>query len=251
MSQQNRIALVTGAAQGLGLASATALALAGNRVVATDLAGVDLSLFPEECWSRVMAANLDVTDRAMAAEVFAKIGKDWGPVGILVNNAGVAFKLPDKTSAMATNVSDEEWEKTIAVNLTSVLTMTQLAVPQMRDAGWGRVINMASLAGRTRSRISGAAYSSTKAGVIGVTRVMANDLGPLGITANCVAPGRILTPMAMLGRPEVNEAYAEQIPVRRLGTVEEVAAVVAFLASEITGFINGAIIDINGGYFMP
>lgn len=251
MSQQNRTALVTGAAQGLGLASAQALLQAGNRVVVTDLRDVTLGLFPEEYWNRVMTAELDVTDRAQAAEVFARVKKEWGPVGILVNNAGVAFKLPDKTSAMATTVSDEEWERTIVVNLTSVLTLTQVAVPQMREIGWGRVINMASLAGRTRSRVSGAAYSSTKAGIIGVTRVMANDLGPIGITANCVAPGRILTPMAMLGGPEVNAAYAEQIPVRRLGTMEEVGAVVAFLASEITGFINGAIIDVNGGYFMP
>lgn len=251
MSQQNRIALVTGAAQGLGLASALALLEAGNRVVATDLKNVDPGLFPEACRNRVMTAELDVTNREQAAGVFARARKDWGPVGILVNNAGVAFKLPDKTSAMATTVSDEEWEKTIAVNLTSVLAMTQLAVPQMRESGWGRVINMASLAGRTRSRVSGAAYSSTKAGVIGMTRTMANDLGPSGITANCVAPGRILTPMAMLGGPEVNRAYAEQIPVRRLGTMEEVGAVVAFLASEITGFINGAVIDVNGGYFMP
>ncbi len=251
MSQQNRIALVTGAAQGLGLASAKALLQAGNRVVVTDLEPVAMDNFAGEDQGRVMSASLDVTSAEQAAELLARVRRDWGPLTILVNNAGVSFKLPDKTSAMATNVSDAEWEKTLSVNLTAVLRMTQLAVPQMKEAGWGRVVNMASLAGRTRSRVAGAAYSSSKAGVIGMTRALANELGPLGITANCVAPGRILTPMALLGGPEVNKAYAEQIPVRRLGTPEEVAAVVAFLASEITGFINGAIIDVNGGYFMP
>lgn len=251
MLQNSRIALITGAAQGLGLACAQALLQAGCSVVASDVAAIPMAEFPEESHGKVMPVKLDVTDADQARTVFATVRENWGPVTILVNNAGIALKLPDKTSAMGTVVSAEEWEATIAVNLTGVLRMTQLAAPQMQEVGWGRIINMASLAGRTRSRVSGAAYSSTKAGVIGMTRTMANELGPFGITANCVAPGRILTPMAMLGGPEVNKAYAEEIPVRRLGTVQEVAAVVAFLASEVTGFINGAVIDVNGGYFMP
>ena len=251
MVPQNRISCVTGAARGLGLAFALALLKLGNRVVATDRDMVDTAHFPAELRDRLMVEKLDVTDREQARSLFATVKKEWGLVGILVNNAGVSYKLPDRTSAMATTVSDEEWEKTFAINLTSILHITQIALPHMQELGWGRIVNIASLAGRTISRVSGAAYSSSKAGVIGITRVMANEFGPMGITANCIAPGRVATPMAMQGGPEVNKAYAEQIPVRRIGNPEDVAVAVTFLASEEASFINGAVIDVNGGYFMP
>jgi 3-oxoacyl-[acyl-carrier protein] reductase len=121
----------------------------------------------------------------------------------------------------------------------------------MKELGFGRIVNISSLAGRTKSVVAGASYMAAKAAVLSVTRSIALEMGPFGITANSVAPGRILTEMAQQSGPEVNRRYAEQIPVRRLGTPEEVGETVAFLCGENVGFINGAILDINGGFFMP
>lgn len=131
------------------------------------------------------------------------------------------------------------------------MRLCQLFLPAMRDQGYGRIVNVASLAGRARSIVAGPSYMASKAGVIGLTRAIASEMGPYGITANCVAPGRILTEMAQQAGPEVNQRYAEQIPVRRLGTPEEVGTSIAFLCGPDAGFVNGAIIDINGGFYMP
>jgi 3-oxoacyl-[acyl-carrier protein] reductase len=197
-----------------------------------------------------MSAVCDVTDTRAHAEFCARVKKDWGNIGILVNNAGISPKQPDGASARIVDVSLDEWSRVLDVNLGSVLRLCQLVVPYMREQGWGRIINISSLAGRTISRVAGVSYSASKAGLLSLTRNLANELGPLGVTANAIAPGRVATSMAMQGGEEINKQYSDLIPVGRLGRPEEVAAVVAFLASENTGFINGATIDINGGYFM-
>jgi 3-oxoacyl-[acyl-carrier protein] reductase len=120
----------------------------------------------------------------------------------------------------------------------------------MQAQKFGRIVSLSSLAGRSKSIVAGPSYMASKAGVLGLMRAIASEMGPYGITANCVAPGRILTDMAMQAGEEVNRRYAEQIPVRRLGTAEEVADAITFLCAESSGFINGATIDINGGFFM-
>ena len=247
---QNRIALITGGAQGIGLACAQALLDAGNRVAVTDIQPLDLAHFPEEQRSRVMSAVLDVSDTPGHAVFCARMQKDWGNIGILVNNAGMSDKKNGQT-ARVMDVGLDEWRRVLDVNLNSMFRLCQVVAPRMQEAGWGRIVNISSLAGRTISRVAGVTYSVSKAGIVALTRNLANELGPLGITVNTVAPGRVVTPLALRGSEEINKEYAAAIPVRRLGTVEEVAAAVAFLASEITGFINGATIDINGGYFMP
>lgn len=168
-----------------------------------------------------------------------------------LNNAGVSPKRPDGRSSGILEVSEEEWAQVLGINLTCVMRLCQLFLPAMRDQGYGRIVNVASLAGRARSIVAGPSYMASKAGVIGLTRAIASEMGPYGITANCVAPGRILTEMAQQAGPEVNQRYAEQIPVRRLGTPEEVGASIAFLCGPDAGFVNGAIIDINGGFYMP
>jgi 3-oxoacyl-[acyl-carrier protein] reductase len=248
---QNRIALVTGAGRGLGLACARALLDAGNRVTATDMEVPSLDLFPEKARTRVLCAALNVTDTAGAAALFKKVRESWGPLGILVNNAGVSPKKQNGSSRKLMEVTRDEWDQVMAVNLTAVLELSRLAVTHMRENGWGRIINMASLAGRARTRVVGPTYAASKAAVIGLTRCMANEFGPWGITANAIAPGRILSDMVLLSGEEVNRACAEAIPLKRLGIPEEVGAVAAFLASEGASFVNGTIIDVNGGSFMP
>lgn len=251
MNAQNRIALVTGAGRGIGLACARDLLNTGNRVVATDIAAPSPDLFPAEQRGRVMPAALNVTDQRAAAALLDAIKAEWGPVGILVNNAGISPKIEGGRSATLMEVTPEEWEKVLDVNLTSVLRLCQLVAPHMKEQNWGRIVNMASLAGRARSRVAGPSYAASKAALIGLTRILAGELGPWGITSNSVAPGRILTDMVLQASEEVNKAYAEVIPLKRLGTPEEVAAVVTFLASDGAGFVNGTIIDVNGGSFMP
>lgn len=246
-----RTAFVTGAGRGIGLACAKALLDAGNVVVATDITAPSPDLFPKEQRSRLMVANLDVTDEDAAATLLDAVKEKLGPVGILVNNAGISPKVEGGRSATLMEVTPEEWETVLDVNLTSVLYLCRLTAPHMREQNWGRIINITSLAGRARSRVAGASYSASKAALIGLTRILAGELGPWGITSNSVAPGRILTAMVLQAGETVNKAYAEAIPLKRLGTPEEVAATVAFLASDGAGFINGAIIDVNGGSFMP
>ena len=251
MPTHQRTAFITGAARGIGLAAAQSLLGTGKRVLLLDREPVALEHFPEEHHKNIRRATLDVTDAEGIAEALEATKAAWGPVGILVNNAGISPKRPDGTSSSILQISSEEWERVVSVNLTSAFRICQLVTPHMQELGWGRIINLSSLAGRTRSRVAGVSYSATKTAVIGLSRTLANELGPFGVTCNCVAPGRILTEMALQGGDEINRAYAEAIPVKRLGTPDEVARVISFLASEDTGFINGAVIDINGGFFMP
>ncbi|GAA5235365.1 SDR family oxidoreductase [Verticiella sediminum] len=246
-----RIALVTGAAQGIGLSSAIALLRAGHHVVLSDRQPIDLAIVPAELRARASALVLDVADPAACADAQARIERELAPVTLLVNNAGISPKRPDGRSSGVLEVTADEWARVLEVNLTSVLRLCQTFLPGMQAQRHGRIVNVASLAGRTKSLVAGPSYMAAKAGVIGLTRAIAGEMGPHGITANCVAPGRILTEMAMQAGPEVNERYAAQIPVRRLGTPDEVGAAIAFLCSDAAGFVNGAIIDINGGFYMP
>ena len=252
MVGQNRIALVSGASGGIGAATARRFLQAGLRVVAVDRKPIDgATLLDDGRPDRLRAEILDVRDMASVVRLRDAVLRDWGPVGVLVNNAGVSPKKADGTSAGILEIDAEEWEFVIGVNLTAVLRMCQVFLPGMREAGWGRIVNVSSLAGRSKSLAAGGSYMASKAGVLGLTRAIAAEMGPFGITANAVAPGRVLTEMAMQAGPEVNQRYAAQIPVRRLGTTDEVAEAIAFLASEASGFINGAVIDINGGFYMP
>ncbi len=251
MIRQSRIALVTGANRGIGLACARRLLAEGHRVAATDIAAPDAALFPEDRRDSLLCAALDVTDTRAAAALLDSMQAAWGSLGILVNNAGISPKLPNGKAANVLEITDEEWASVLEVNLSAVMRLCRLAAPRMQEQKWGRIINMTSLAGRARSRVAGPSYIASKSALIGLTRSLAEHLGPWAITCNCVAPGRILTEMALAAGEEVNRAYSEVIPLKRLGTPEEVAAAVAFLASEDAAYINGSVIDVNGGSFMP
>lgn len=247
-----RVALVTGAARGIGLAACRALLAGGHHVVMVDRDPIDAeAVVDRQYLPAATAARADVTDMEGICRIKTRIESGIGPVSILVNNAGISPKRPDGTSRGILDLTDDEWARVMDVNLASAMRLSRLFLPGMQRQHFGRIVNVSSLAGRSRSVVAGPSYMASKAGLIGLTRAIASEMGPFGITANCVAPGRILTEMAKQAGEEVNRRYAEQIPVRRLGTPEEVGAAVAFLCCEQAGFINGAVIDINGGFYMP
>jgi len=244
-----KIALVTGAAKGIGLATSQALVAAGRFVVMVDRLPIDLSeagLTDDDA----LAFQADVTDMAFMTRLQEQIKERLGVVSILVNNAGISPKRSDGRSSGILELTVEEWSRVLNVNLTTVMQISQLFLPDMKAQGFGRIVSVSSLAGRSKSVVAGPSYMASKAGILGLTRAIASEMAPFGITANCVAPGRILTEMAMQAGEAVNQRYAEQIPVKRLGTADEVGASIAFLCADSSGFINGATIDINGGFFM-
>ncbi len=248
---QARVALVTGAAQGIGLAVATALADKGFRIALADRNAAALraagAQLPAE---RQLLLDGDVRDAEWPSRLDAQIRAHWGPVSVLVNNAGVPSSKRDGLAASITALTDAEWSEVLDINLAGPFRMCRHFLPAMAAAGWGRVINMASLAGRTRSLVASSNYMASKAGLIALTRSIAAEFGPHGITANAIAPGLIETPMAALRPAGANQAVVAQIPVRRMGRVREIGAAAAYLASDDAGFVNGAVIDVNGGVFM-
>jgi 3-oxoacyl-[acyl-carrier protein] reductase len=244
-----RIALVTGAAKGIGLATSQKLIAAGCKVVMVDRLPIDLSKLGISS-ENARAFSGDVSDAAFLLRLKEQIDARLGTVSILVNNAGISPKRPDGRSSGILEVTLDEWSKVLMINLTTVMQLSQLFLPGMQAQKFGRIVSLSSLAGRSKSIVAGPSYMASKAGVLGLMRAIASEMGPYGVTANCVAPGRILTDMAMQAGEEVNRRYAEQIPVRRLGTADEVADAIAFLCADSSGFINGATIDINCGFFM-
>ena len=244
-----KIALVTGAAKGIGLGTSQALIAAGRFVVMVDRLPIDLEQLGIAD-DQAIAFQADVTDMAFMTRLRAQIKERFGTVSILVNNAGISPKRADGLSNGILDLTIQEWSKVLLVNLTTVMQISQLFLPDMKAQGFGRIVSVSSLAGRSKSVVAGPSYMASKAGILGLMRAIASEMGPFGITANCVAPGRILTEMAMQAGEVVNQRYAEQIPVRRLGTPDEVGASIAFLCADTSGFINGATIDINGGFFM-
>lgn len=246
-----RIAVVTGAGQGIGLESSKALLSSGHFVVMLDRKPFDgAALVGAENAANIMSHILDVTDYSGVVHLHQTINETLGKVSVLVNNAGISPKQPDGKSSGILQLDPKEWASVIEVNLTAVMRICQVFIPDMQALKYGRIVSISSLAGRSKSVVAGPSYMASKAGVLGLTRAIASEMGPFGITANCVAPGRILTEMAMQAGEEVNRRYAEQIPVKRIGTAQEVGKAVGFLCEESSGFINGATIDINGGFFM-
>jgi 3-oxoacyl-[acyl-carrier protein] reductase len=172
----------------------------------------------------------------------------FGRLDILVNNAGISPSHEGRSLDLE-DMPVEEWDRVIAVNLTGTFLMCRAALPLMKRGKWGRIVNFSSQGGRTRSLLSGAHYAATKAGLIGFTRILAGQVGKHGITANCIAPGRIDTEQSRSFGDAA--AYAAQLPVGRLGEPQDIAAGVEYLVSEGASFVTGTVLDVNGGYFMP
>ena len=252
MSAAERLALVTGAARGIGAAIARRLAQAGHPVVLSDvLPEVEATAAALRAEGhQASAVLLDVSDDTAVAALPTMLGADWARLAILVNNAGISPKHEGKRRPIA-EMPAAEWRRVLEVNLTGAFLMSQACIPPLRMRGWGRMIMITSQAARTMSRIAGAHYAASKTGLMGFARSLAGELGPHGITVNSIAPGRIATPMAAGAADGANDSFLANIPAGRLGTPEDVAEVAAFLASDAAGYLNGATIDVGGGSFMP
>ncbi|MGB3068285.1 MAG: SDR family NAD(P)-dependent oxidoreductase [Ottowia sp.] len=251
----SRVAIITGGAGSIGSATARKLSAAGHHIVILDRASEAIAKVVGDVVQAGGSAEghvLDVTDENAATELFAAIDRKHGRIDILVNNAGAHAKNPDGTPIMTGDLSTAAWAHDIAVNLTGPFVLCRLALPSMQRNQWGRIVNISSRGGRAYIYQT-ASYGASKAGLIGLTRVLAGEYGKFGITANVVAPGRIKTPGTDAAPSTSNlshRKYLENTPVARIGTPDEIADAVAYLASEGAGFVTGAIIDVNGGNHM-
>lgn len=249
---KSRVALVTGAARGLGAGIARELALAGHPVVLADV--LDQVEATAEALRRegfqARAIRLDVSDEKAVNALPVALGDWWPRLSVLVNNAGISPKV-DGRKRLVQDIPLEEWNRVLAVNLTGPFLLSKLCIPNMRAQGWGRIIMITSQAAHVPSSITGAYYGASKAGLMGLARNLAMELGPHGITVNSLAPGRINSDMVAGAAPGMNEAFLARIPVGRLGEPEDVGKVAAFLASDAASYLNGTTIDIGGGSYMP
>ncbi|QJU52718.1 SDR family NAD(P)-dependent oxidoreductase [Herbiconiux sp. KACC 21604] len=233
---EGRVAVVTGAASGIGRATARRLAREGCRVVAVDREKVVVEAGDPETPALALAA--DVADPGSVNRVFDTTIEAFGRVDILVCSAGVFETRPPA------ELSAEEWDRVVAVNLRGSFLCAQAAAPLMGRNGWGRIVLLSSMAAQTGGLAAGSAYVASKAGVMGLTRSLAVHVGPMGVTVNCVNPGTIETPMTA---GVEREALAARTPLRRNGTPDEVADMIVVLSSERSSFVTGAHLSINGG----
>jgi 3-oxoacyl-[acyl-carrier protein] reductase len=247
MQLAGKTALITGSARGLGKAVAIKLASLGANIVLNDIpSSEELDATSEELRKAGYNAAVTRGDVRNQVDVKAMIStavESFGSLDILVNNAGVTR---DKPMAM---MSEEDWDLVLDINLKGAFLCTKFAVKQMIRQKYGRIVNIASVAGRYGNR-GQANYSASKAGLIGLTKSTAKEFAPKGITCNAVAPGLIQSQMTDVLPEEVRQKYLENIPLGRFGTPEDVANVVAFLASDEASYVTAQVIDIDGGLVM-
>jgi 3-oxoacyl-[acyl-carrier protein] reductase len=261
-----RVALVTGGSRGLGRADALTLARAGADVVIADIqvesddsdvaewgplaqvARAQGLVYTEatareiqELGRRSAAIKCDVTDRAEVDATIARVAGEFGSVDILVNNAGTLDH-----AAQFHNQSPELWERDLRVNLTGAFNCAQAAWPHMKERGWGRIVNMASVAG-TLGGFGQASYSTTKSGLLGLTKTLALEGGRHGITCNAIVPGVIGTEAFNFGNPEMNQRIVDRTVFRRPGEPQDVANAIAFLCSDLASYVTGIELNVSGG----
>ncbi|MBI4119298.1 MAG: SDR family oxidoreductase [Parcubacteria group bacterium] len=246
----NKIALVTGARRGMGRTHALALASQGAKVVVTDIDAKECTPVVEEIKSKGGEAacfKMDVSNKTEVDQVFDEVIKQFGRLDILVNNAGIYSPKP------ALEMTEEEWDKTIDINLKGQFLCAQRAAKEMTKNKWGRIINISSIAsGQVGIGIYGGVhYTASKGGIIAMTETLALELAPLGINVNAIAPGAIDTPMSRSVRMTKEEFQAfldANVPLKRIGRPEEVSAAVVFLASGEASYITGATFYVDGGW---
>ena len=243
-----KVAIVTGAGRGIGRAIAVAFAAEGASVVVGDVnadnAGVT-SRQIRETGQDALAVQVDVSKAGDVARLIKATLKQFNTIDILVNNAGVL--RPTRLE----EISEEEWDTVMGTNVKGVFLCTRAVLPTMKAKGGGKIVNMASIAGRSTSTWGGAHYTTAKAAVLGLTRHTAREMAPYHINVNSLSPGSIDTDMARENfTPEQRAAEAATIPLGRFGSPEDVAQLVLFLASDEASYITGATVDINGGSLM-
>ena len=228
-----RVALVTGAASGIGAAVALRLLAEGARVASLDVRA--------EAPEGALALVADVSNSADVSAATERVETEFGPIDVLVCSAGVTGE-----SLQTAEVTDEEWRRVLAINADGVFFCNRAVVPGMVERGYGRIVNVASIAGKEGNPMA-AAYSASKAAVIAMTKAIGKDLARTGVIVNCIAPAVIETPILEGISEEHLEYMVERIPMGRVGRAEEVAALVCWLASEECSFSTGAVYDISGG----
>ena len=262
-----RVALVTGGSRGLGRADALTLALAGADVVVADIllesdksaeaerygvlaqaARAEGIIYTEQTAAEIhalgrrsAAVKCDVTDRVQVEATVARVVDDFGSVDILVNNAGTLDHV-----AQLGDQQPELWERDLHVNLTGAFNCCQAVWPHMRERGWGRIVNMASVAG-TLGGFGQASYATTKAGLLGLTKSLALEGARHGITVNAIVPGIIGTEAFNFGNPEMNERMVRRTAMRRAGEPQDIANAIAFLCSDLASYITGVGLNVSGG----
>jgi 3-oxoacyl-[acyl-carrier protein] reductase len=236
-------ALVTGATGGIGGAIAKALHAQGATVAISGTKAEKLDSLASELGSRVFTLPCDLRDRKAVAKLAEDSDKTLGQTDILVNNAGITH------DNLFMRMKDEEWDDVIAVNLTSVFVLTRGILRNMMRRRYGRIVNIASISG-VLGNPGQPNYAASKAGLVGMTKSLAREVSSRGITANCIAPGFIKTPMTDALTPKQVEAIAAAIPAQTFGKPEDVAATVAFLASDEAAYITGETVHVNGGMVM-
>jgi 3-oxoacyl-[acyl-carrier protein] reductase len=245
MTLQGKTAVVTGAAGTMGTAAARFLVEDGAQVALVDIDALRLDTLTRSLRGKTLPVACDITDSAAVRAAFQRIESELGPVDILVNNAGIL------SNNKAEQTTDDEWRRVMAANLDGAFHWSRAALPGMKARGWGRIINVCSLAAKTGGLTAGTAYATSKGALTSLTFSLAREAAAHGVTVNGISPAYVKTPMITEG---LNEAQRRQllaqIPVGRFCEPEEFAHAVRFLASPLAGFITGEILDVNGGLQM-
>jgi 3-oxoacyl-[acyl-carrier protein] reductase len=243
----NRAAIITGAAKGMGLATAMEMARDGASVVLADMDAAGLEAAAGSVRAsrgKVLTVACDVQDRKQVDGLIQHTRSALGRVDILVNNAGLL--LPGSIE----ETSDDVIDRTLNINVKGILYAIREVTPIMKAQHYGRIVNVASITGKNGDNSTVFVYGASKGAVISMTRSVARQLGPFGVTCNAIAPHAVMTEMMRYWTDEKKKKAADAIPVRRLGTVEDIAHLICFLSSDDASFINGETVNINGGYYM-
>jgi 3-oxoacyl-[acyl-carrier protein] reductase len=247
--EEKKVAIVTGAGRGIGKQIARELANAGYIVAVSDIVEQAAREATEEIGQGSLPYAVDVSCFEQAAGMVDDMAQRFGRLDVLVNNAGISPKRNGRKVPVY-EMDIEEWRAVVDVNLNGAFYMVRAVSPYMIRQRYGRIINMSSIAAKSYIDISASHYAATKAGLIGLTKAAAGELGPYGITVNAVAPGRIESDMMAEAGAEANQAILAQIALGTFGTAHDVAAAVSFLASEQARYITGAVVNVDGGWVM-
>lgn len=239
-----RTALVTGGGRGIGLAIAKALAESGARVAVNDLDVARAEVGAREAGHGAIAVAADVSDSYEVTAMFEEVRGRLGPVDILVNNAGVCYR------GLIEDISEERWDRVLAVNLKGVFICCKAAVPEMKARKWGRIVNVASISGKIGGLMVGHHYSASKGGVLAFTKGLARELAPYNVTVNAVCPAMTDTEIAQQFSEEEVERYLKTVPLGRLATPGDVAQAALYLVSDAASYLTGEVLDVNGGLLM-